>query len=112
MTTSSKIAVGWHGGWYADCRDGKRRAVCHGRKLLGKNYIDKAERLPPRREWHDFFAYIDETREVLFQTTDRPYGPEKDRRLDYWKKVYRTSKPKYDDVTKTWSFKVTDAFDI
>jgi hypothetical protein len=110
-----RFATGWHGGWYADCRDGKRRAVCHERKLTGNVYADKSEVIPPGQEWHDFFDYIKKTGEVIFQITDRISGPGKDRRTGYHDgKVYvvDVNSIYYDERTMTYSFRIIDVYTI
>jgi hypothetical protein len=100
--TRRRFATGKHGDWYADCRDGKRRAVCHFRKVIGTSYIDKSERIPPSQEWFEFFEYIKQTKEVIFQITD---DPTTDRRLGYIEYVFEAYDVKYDEALMTHSFK-------
>jgi hypothetical protein len=99
----TRFATGKQGDWYTDCRDGKRRAVCHFRKLLGKNYIDKSEKIPPSQRWFEFFEYIRQTKEVVFQVTK---DPTTDRRSDYIEIVFEAYDVKYDEVLITHSLKV------
>ena len=104
-----RFATGKHGDWYADCRDGKRRAVCHFRKIVANAYIDKAESLPPSQEWFDFFEYVKQTGEVIFQLTDDPMS---DRRTGYIEKVFKVDGIKYEEALTTHSFQIRSFYDI
>jgi hypothetical protein len=99
----SDFAIGQHGVWFAVCADGKRRPVCHFRKVVGKSYIDKTEEIPPGQRWHDFFEEVKQIGEVIFQLTD---DPKTNRRKGYVELVFDAYDVKYDSVLMTWTFKL------